>query len=542
MHRAQETAPRAWLVDQYRQARAAFWQTLTSAWGMRVDPRAVSEFAEQTEAEHEIARQFLTTGDGFAEWAEAWNANNPDADPMGPEWLPEHYRGGLVRAVGTKSTKAAKDRMRAVCTAKGLRTTLTATGRKKLEAGGDETAIRAEYVSLDADACLSTGDPVLIAYARYTSISTLRSRAERLRLAAAAGLPIQPRYDNLKETGRTSCSAGDSKPGRALLAYGDQTQNLPRSPGLRECYTARPGCLILSVDWRAAELHTLAQTCLDLRFDSQLARVLNSGRDVHLWFGSVMRGWAYEWAAAALKGEHGEDARKAAKSARQAAKAANFGFPGGLGIEKFRMFAAKTYQVFLTEQEARDLKDRWLDAFPEMTLYFGYISSLVESGEPLTQHGSGRVRGRIRYTSAANTYFQGRCADMAKDTGWRLACEIWLHGLQARLWAFAHDEFLLEVPEHCAHEVAARVVEIMQDAGRTWCPGAPVMAEPALQRSWRKGAEPAYRAGRLIPHEDRDIGADVIAKVKKELARGRSALHASWTFGVTEQRIQELAA
>lgn len=556
VYEAQETCPPAWLRDQYRQARGALWQALTSAWGMRTDPRAVEAFGAQTEAEHEIVRRYLSTGEGADAWHDAWSFANPDADPMTSAAYKAldrqaearglaplgAYTGGLVRLDGSRNTKAAAERMRRVCAALGLRTTLTDTGRKKLDAGGDEASIRAQYVSLNADACAGTGDPVLIAYARYTSIGTLRARCERLRLASVAGLPIQPRYDNLKETGRTSCSAGDSKPGQALLAYGDQTQNLPRAPGLRECYRARPGCLILSVDWRAAELHTLAQTCLDLGFDSQLARVLNSGRDVHLWFGAVIRGWSYEWAEQALAGEHGPEAKSEAKSARQAAKAANFGFPGGLGIEKFRLFAAKTYRVILTEQEARDLKDRWLEAFPEMIQYFAYISDLVNSGAPLIHPGSERYRGKIRYTSAANSFFQGRCADMAKDTGWRLALEIWRHGLKARLWAFAHDEFLLEVPHACAHEVAEVVVRIMQDAGRDWCPGAPVMAEPALQYSWRKGAEPAYRAGRLIPHEDRDIKPAEIETAKKELARGLSPIQVSWVLGRTEAQIERMAA
>ena len=68
--------------------------------------------------------------------------------------------------------------------------------------------------------------------------------------------------------------------------------------------------------------------------------------------------------------------------------------------------------------------------------------------------------------------------------------------------AFIHDEFLVEVPEHTAHECALAVQQIMEDAGRKWCPDVPVRAEPALMRRWSKGAEPKWSNGRLIAWED----------------------------------------
>ena len=544
VYEAQETCPPAWLADQYRQSRAALGLALHSAWGMRTDLRAVTAFAEQTEIEHEILRELLTRGSpaSLERWCEVWTDQHEPPEPMTPAWLAVPYAGGLVRPDGSKDTKAAAARMRAVSRALGLPIQITKTGKSRVAEGLDYAAAGELYTALDADATAGTSDPVLIAYSRYVSISTLRSRCERLRLAAEAGLPIQPRFDCLKETGRTSCSGGSSKPGQEIMAFGDQTQNLPRAPGLRECYTARPGCLILSVDWRAAELHTLAQTCLGLGFDSNLARVLNSGKDVHLWFGALIKGWTYEYAADALVGKLGAASKKEAKSARQAAKAANFGFPGGLGIEKFRLFAAKTYHVRLTDAEARTLKAQWLDAFPEMTGYFAHIHDLIQRGEPLIHPGSGRYRGDIRYTSAANSYFQGRCADMLKDAIWRVVEAVWIGGLPCRPWNEAHDELMIEVPEPVAHEVALEIVRIMEDVGRDWCPGAPVKAEPALQRIWRKGAEPEYQGGRLVPWEDRDLTEDTAEKIRKFLARGRSPIQASWTFGYPEDRIHEVVA
>ncbi len=363
-----------------------------------------------------------------------------------------------------------------------------------------------------------------------------------MRVAGETGIPIQPRYDNLKETGRTSASKGDTKPGRELTSFGDSVQNLNRAPGLRECYTARPGCVLVSVDWAAAELHGLAQCAIDLGLDSNMARILNSGLDIHTWYACQVGGYDYAWAREALKGLHGEPDRKRIKTARQGAKACNFGFPGGLGSEKFRMYAAKTYQAYFTDEEARALKGIWLDAFPEMTGYFKHVNDLINSGDPLVHFGSGRYRGGVRYTSAANSYFQGRIADMAKDAGWRLARAQYVdRTIPARTWAFAHDEFLVECLEADAHDVAIATVEIMEAAGLTWCPAVPVRAEPAICRSWRKGAEPTYDlGGRLIPWEDRPCDPSTAEKIRKDLALGVDPLYTSWVYGFTEDRIRGL--
>src|SRR5690606_34994337 len=169
--------PAEWLADECRQARADFWLSLQSAHGMRTDPRAVAAFAAKVEAENEALRRELIAA-------------------------------GLVRSNGARDTKAAAARMREVCRAKGLPIPITKTGKEKVQAGvlSHEEAAE-EYTALDADACAATADPVLVKYARFGSVKTLRSRAERLRIAGS--LPIQPRFDVLKETGRTSCSKGE---------------------------------------------------------------------------------------------------------------------------------------------------------------------------------------------------------------------------------------------------------------------------------------------------------------------------------------------
>lgn len=542
LYEAQERAwtGLGWLADQYRRSRADFALRLTSGHGMRVDPRAVARFRELVEDEHADVRRALDRADpeALARFAEARGLDAEHAQRA--EVVP--FERLLVRVDGSKDVGRARARMERVCRARGIPIPATKTGKEK---GLTEGV--GEYVALDADACAASGDLQLRAFARYTSIGTLRGRADRLALAAEHATPVQPHFDALKKTGRTSCSSGDSRPGRDLLAIGDQTQNLNREPGLRECYTARDGCVVLSSDWKAAELHTLAQTCADLGLDSMLARVLRTpveGRepDAHVWFAAIANGWSYAWALDALKGKHGPEAKKKVKAARQGAKACNFGFPGGLGIAKFRAWAAKTYGVIWTENEAAEKKWQWLDALPEMRAYFRWVDEQVNSGAPLRHFGSDRYRGDLTYTAAANSPFQGRCADMLVDALWQINATIHRERLPARAWNEAHDEILVEIREDAAHVVAPIVSGIMDRVGAAWCPVAPCVSEPALQRHWRKAAEPVYRGGRLIPYEDRDLTPEEIDGIRSARARGVDALRASWLFAVEVETIERIAA
>lgn len=512
---------RRWLEDEYRQARGAIWLASISAHGMRVDPKAVHLFEALVEDEHEKIRQLLSdpSQSNLEDYVQTRWPGDVDAQDLAIEMASAVEAAPLLRPIGTKILATARERMEAVCARNNIPVPLTEKGA----------------TCLNVDACAMTHDPLLVAFARYGSITTLRSRARRLKMAADMGLPIQPRFDNLKETGRTSANAGASKPGKPATSFGDQTQNLPRDPGLRECYVARPGCLILSVDWKAAELHALAQTCIDLGFGSVLGNVLNKGIDVHIWFACKMRGWAYEWAVDKARTP---EEKKQIKKARQAAKACNFGFPGGLGLEKFRLFARKQYGVALTEHEAGANRGEWLSAFPEMRPYFNHISKLVDSGQTQIHFGSKRHRGDLRYTAAANSYFQGRVADMLKDAGFSMLSDIWEGKINARFWNEAHDEILIEFPEDEADRVVDWAVGHMDAAGRRWCPDVPAKAEPALQRHWRKGAEPAYRGGRLIPWEDRDLSSDEVQKI---LAWRGDPLQGSWVIGIEERRFNEQA-
>ena len=110
---------------------------------------------------------------------------------------------------------------------------------------------------------------------------------------------------------------------------------------------------------------------------------------------------------------------------------------------------------------------------------------------------TGRIRGRVRFTQAKNTPFQGLAADGAKLALWDLMRSGY------KVVAFIHDEVIIEIPEGADYTAVARHVEsIMNRAMEVVTGEVPVAVEYALSRVWSKKAKAVFDAqGRLVPCE-----------------------------------------
>lgn len=403
--------------------------------------------------------------------ASAWGLRtDPEAVEALAERLQKRYdeieaglvEAGLVRADGTRDMKAAAAYMRSVSPAPPL----TDTGKPKL----------------DRDTCAQTGDPLL---ADYAEISGLKKRLSTDVPLLRRGL-IQTRFNSLLETGRTSSSPN--------------VQNLPRTGGTRECFVPRAGNVFAAADYSAFELRTVAQVMIAIDIPSKLAEALNQGFDPHLEVARVVANCTYEQAADRLAKGDDEIER-----ARQVGKVANFGFPGGLGLARFCDFARSGYGVTITEDEARDLKEKWITAWPEFRAYFDWISTQC-NGSPakIEQVFVKRFRGGCSYTEACNTLFQGLASDAAKHAGFLVSRACYadpasvLYG--GRIVNFVHDELIVEVrDDERAADAAEELARLMVEGASKFLPDVPPIAEPLLMRRWSKKAKPVRDAGgRLI--------------------------------------------
>jgi len=437
----QERDGREFLDDQYRQARAAWWLHLTSAWGLRTDPAAVEKFRQQIESEIAEARA-------------------------------ECVRAKLVRPNGTRDTKAAAKLVEEVCAKANAPVPRTEKGAVALDRG---TVAKLEHPALDA-------------YARMSSMMKQLSTDVPL-LMSGTTHPIQPRFDTLLETGRTSSSPN--------------VQNMPRKGGMRECFVPRAGYVFASADYSQMELRTVAQVCMTLFGRSRLGEALNRGLDPHLEMAARIVGISYEEAKRRQK-----EGDERVDNARQTAKVANFGFPGGLGATRLVDFAKAIYGIEITEHAARVLKQTWLQSWPEFELYFAHVGAICDRIHPaIEQVFVRRTRGGVSYTEACNSLFQGLAADAAKAAGFLIARACYtepaspLYG--CRIVNFVHDEFILEAPEGRAPEAAEELARLMVAGASVLMPDVPPSAEPVLMRRWSKKAKALRDAqGRLIPWDE----------------------------------------
>lgn len=265
---------------------------------------------------------------------------------------------------------------------------------------------------------------------------------------------------------------------------------------------ARGACSLSALIYAAAdydllELRCLAQVCLVLVGESKLAEALNAGVDVHLQMAASILGISYEDAKARKKAGD-----KEIDNARQTAKVANFGFPGGLGAEKLVLFARKSYKVTLTVERAKELKELWLQTWPEMRRYFKLISGMIgPEGSTIRQLFTKRIRGGANYTSTCNTFFQGLGADATGRAVFLVSRACYVPGsvlYGCRLVNYIHDELILECAEEIGHEVAPELVRIMVAGANEFLPDVPATAEPKLMRYWSKDAKQVWDNGRLV--------------------------------------------
>lgn len=258
------------------------------------------------------------------------------------------------------------------------------------------------------------------------------------------GSRVHPRYDLLKNTGRTGCSSPN-------------IQQLPRDGDIRSMFKAEEGHTLLITDYSAIELCTLSQHVYTMFGSSVMREKINEGADLHKYYASVLFGIP-------------ED--QVEKWQRQAAKAANFGFPGGLGIETFIEFA-KGYDLKVSEEEAQKMKDTWFEAFPEMKQYMQ-----GEEGSVTTL--TGRIRANTTYCAEKNTPFQGLAADGAKLAMYNLM------DAGFKLVGFVHDEIITEVPENTAEEMRRLQEEIMINSMALVVPDVKISVESTISPRYCK--------------------------------------------------------
>ena len=452
--------------DACAQARTALALHLMSCHGMITEMKACLGFVASTKAEIEQARLDL-------------------------------IEAGLLTPGGKRDTKKAKLRMVGVCAELEITTPMTKPPKHA-------KATWRPGVCLNQEATAITGDKLLQQYSLYSSAKTAINRAERL-MEGAKGTPLRTRFKSPMVTGRIS--SGKDEEGAA-----DNFTNLPRKPGLRECFVSRPGHVFCSVDLEQAELVGVSEIHMRRFGRSTLGKAIIEGKDIHCVLAAEMLRCSYDEMLANKK------TGKYAK-ARQEAKYGNFGYWGGMGPKRHADQVNKDIPNRadkITEKDSARIREGWRAAWaPESYDYFTWINEIIENGGTIKQFVSGRIRGRCSYTEAANTFFQGLVADGILEAAWNISQEMYLDRFSpmygSRLVLCLHDELFAELPEDRAHEAAMRMTEVLLNTfNNKYTTHIPMRAEPCLMRRWRKATPSLYSMGELVPAKPQLNGQDVL--------------------------------
>lgn len=492
-------SPQNRFADELRQTKANLVLTWISHNGVKTDPAKVMEFDRRVRATAAIADAkakelgFLRINrckNTYCEGTGRYENGQVCPDCQGLDEA-QRLAQGLGKFRGFKAFDTAKHMGR-------LRKRVVAAYAKFEE---EPPKTPSGEIQTGAEVLAESHDPELQAYAKCLSAVKLLDTYVPIAWSGTQH-PIHAGYNVLVSSGRTS-------------SFKPNMQNPPRGFGFRDIFVPAPGYVFASIDYAYQELVCLAQVCKELFGYSRLGDYINEGKDPHSAFAAEhFMGISYEeFEERRAKGD------KECKQARQYAKAANFGYPGGLGPGGFIKYA-KGMGIEVSLEQSKEIKAKWLQAYPELVQYFDYIrrtlprtpwqehlplKERVRAKATFLQLYSNRVRGQASFTEAANTLFQGLAADASKDALWSVFVKAYLQPEPelegVTIWNFVHDELLLQGPEGTAHVWAPRVADLMVEALSNLCRDIKCRAEPALMRQWLKDAEPVFDSeGKLVPY------------------------------------------
>lgn len=229
----------------------------------------------------------------------------------------------------------------------------------------------------------------------------------------------------------TIYTMGAAATGR-MSASRPNVQQIPREGGMRECFLADPGELLVSADFSSVEVRVAAWVSGDL----ELAAMIRDGLDLHSLIAERV------WGTAFTKGH------------RYAAKRAVFGWIYGAGMKRVAL------QLGAHGAKAQQVVDTMAQLCPGLVQWSAQLRRDVERGvRPYWQHGSGRITWLPSGEShkATNYVVQSTARELLVEALLRLESRI--PGLPV---VPVHDELVVFSPEPLAPYVADTLAECMR--------------------------------------------------------------------------------
>ncbi len=286
---------------------------------------------------------------------------------------------------------------------------------------------------------------------------------------------VRTSFWQILNTGRVSSGMkSDNKP---------NMQNIPADNKFRNCFKARDGYSLVSVDYSGQELGIIASGSKDPVW----MKARKEEADLHSICADMV--FKDKWRQA--------DADEK-KKLRTMIKTINFGL--AYGMSKFKL--SDTLQISVDEAEA--LIKQYFTEFPKIG---GFLNILGDYGK---QHGHIRTfkpYRRIRWfenwrnnmspkkdfkelgaieRASKNTPIQGTGADMIKLAMVKIRDHINETQFPAHIVTQVHDEIGVEVRDDVAEEWASIQCKLMREAGETIIPDFPMGVDYTITKEWSK--------------------------------------------------------
>lgn len=369
----------------------------------------------------------------------------------------------------------------------------------------DKGGVSTAADSLDAYKTQSD-DPILKAFSELSKYEKILSAY----INHMKGAPkIYTQYSTTKNTGRTSSSG-------SKLFDSMNIQQMPRAVenvtyDIRNCYKARPGFKVVSIDYSGLELCSAAHQLYKTLGYSYMREALNEGgvpADLHSRLAAKIKGVTYDDFMSHKK-------ELEYKDARQKAKPINLGFPGGIGYDTMRylmwrdgiktqynvletskrksdiqyylfqlaapdmrMKRLNKYEYALVQDELVLLKKYMFELYPDLEQFLKDTHNRFLTGkvkrvknefdewedEPMYMYDIyGFKRDNCTYTALCNGFLMQTPSAIGAQKAMCLINREYFNHPDVVTQAFIHDECIVEIREEYAQEHVKHISEMLID-------------------------------------------------------------------------------
>lgn len=263
-----------------------------------------------------------------------------------------------------------------------------------------------------------------------------------------------------------------------LSSANPNMQNIPRNSSIKKLFIARPGYVLLQLDYSQAELRVLAY----ISNDKNLIQCYVDGRDLHTEIQKRLFKDKYD--------EHNKDQRVIAKTI-------NFGIPYG------RTANGMASKLRISMSEAKTYLNDWFANAPDVKIYIERCHKMAKS-DPQDVYYT--VFGRARHyivteenvghieNQAVNFPISSTANDLTIYSLVEIGKYIKEHNLDAYLVNTVHDSIIIEVTPKQAKHLSEVCQKIMSDIPKKYLPNVtlPFRADAEIGYSYGDMKEPDW--------------------------------------------------